>query len=288
MDQFSVGIVGGDLRFVRLCEILCEHNVNTWVYALNHPDIPKTANITNSLEAISHCNYVLGPIPFSRDGRNLFTPLSNVNVSIEMFIQYMNSSFLCLSVLNEQLIDTLNKRNLKFIDLMRMDEIAILNAIPTAEGAIQYAMQNSEITLNESNCIVLGFGRCGKILANKLKGIGANVYVEARSTTDLAFISTYDYIPVPLFKVKNELSKFDFIFNTIPAQILTNEFIDICKKDAVYIELASAPGGIVDIAYAKNKGMQYIPAPGLPGKVAPKTAAQILYHGLEIIIKGGT
>ncbi|ONI43182.1 hypothetical protein AN639_11135 [Candidatus Epulonipiscium fishelsonii] len=185
------------------------------------------------------------------------------------------------------MIEALNKRNLKFVDLMEMDEIAILNAIPTAEGAIQYAMQNSEITLNESNCIVLGFGRCGKILANKLKGIGANVYVEARSTADLAFISTYDYIPVPLPKLKNVLNKFDFIFNTIPIQILTNEFIDVCKNDAIYIELASNPGGIVDVEYTKNKGIQYIPAPGLPGKIAPKTAAKILYHGLEIIIKEG-
>lgn len=159
----------------------------------------------------------------------------------------------------------------------------IVNAIPTAEGAIQYAMQNSEITLNDSKCLILGFGRCGKILAHKLKGIGAKVYVEARSTQDLAYISAYDYVPVPLSELKKHLWKFDFIFNTIPVIILTPEYIDLFSKEAVYIELASSPGGI-DKSYSQQVGTHYVPAPSLPGKVAPMTAASILYQGLQLIM----
>ena len=150
----------------------------------------------------------------------------------------------------------------------------IANAIPTAEGAIQYAMQNSEITLNDSKCLILGFGRCGKILAHKLKGIGARVYVEARSTRDLAYISTYDYIPIPLYDLKKHLWKFDFIFNTIPVPILTAEYIDLFPKNVVYI----------DKSYSQALGIHYVPAPSLPGKVAPMTAASILYQGLTLIM----
>ncbi len=167
--------------------------------------------------------------------------------------------------------------------LLRRLYKAIANAIPTAEGAIQYAMQNSEVTINDSKCVVLGFGRCGKILAHRLKGLGANVYVEARSTKDLAFIEAYDYIPVPLEDLKKHLWKFDFIFNTIPVPILDAKHIDVCSLDSVYIELASPPGGI-DLNYCATRGMHCIPAPSLPGKVAPKTAAKILYQGLEIIM----
>lgn len=160
--------------------------------------------------------------------------------------------------------------------------VRIANAIPTAEGAIQYAMQNSEITLNDSKCLILGFGRCGKILAHKLKGIGARVYVEARSTQDLAYISTYDYIPIPLYDLKKHLWKFDFIFNTIPVPILTAEYIDLFPKNVVYIELASVSG--IDKSYSQALGIHYVPAPSLPGKVAPMTAASILYQGLTLIM----
>ncbi len=283
MNTISVAIVGGDLRFVRLAKILFDKGFKTFVYALSHPDIPAGVRVAKSLEEISNCDYVIGPIPFSRDGKNLFTPLSNLNVSIEMFMEYMTTPYLCLSVLKPNIVEELKLRNLRYIDLMEMDEIATLNAIPTAEGAIQYAMQNSEITLDDSKCIVLGFGRCGKILAHKLKGIGANVYVEARSTKDLAFIEAYDYVPIPLKDLKKHLWQFDFIFNTIPVQILDSTHIDACSLDAIYIELASSPGGI-DLNYCHNRGVHYVPAPSLPGKVAPKTAAKILYQGLEIIM----
>ncbi len=283
MNTISIAIVGGDLRFVRLAKILYEQGFDTWVYALSHPDIPIGVRVAKSLEDISTCNYVVGPIPFSRDGKNLFTPLSNNCISVEMFMEYMTVPFLCLSVLKPTLINALNARGLNYIDLMQMDEIATLNAIPTAEGAIQYAMQNSEITIDDSKCIVLGFGRCGKILAHRLKGLGANVHVEARSTKDLAFIEAYDYIPVPLEDLKKHLWKFDFIFNTIPVQILDSSHIDACSLASIYIELASAPGGI-DLNYCASRGIHYVPAPSLPGKVAPKTAAKILYQGLEIIM----
>lgn len=160
----------------------------------------------------------------------------------------------------------------------------IANAIPTAEGAIQYAMQNSEITLHNSKCLVLGFGRCGKILAYKLRGLGANVAVEARSTTDLAYISTYGYTPIPLDELNKHLNTFDFIFNTIPVQILGPEAIDTFNPNVVYIELASVPGGI-DTAYCHQKGITHIPAPSLPGIVAPRSAANILYQCLLIILR---
>lgn len=192
---------------------------------------------------------------------------------------------MCLrGVLNQELRELFDKHHIKWKDIMEMDEIAILNAIPTAEGAIQYAMQNSEITLHDSKCLVLGFGRCGKILAHKLQGLGANVSVEARSTIDIAYISTYGYKPIPLYALNKHLGEFDFIFNTIPVVILEQQAIDLFKPDVVYIELASTPGGI-DKNYCHQKGIHHVPAPSLPGIVAPKTAANILYQCLLLILR---
>ncbi|MEG0086887.1 MAG: dipicolinate synthase subunit DpsA [Niameybacter sp.] len=284
MSNTSIAIVGGDLRFIRLAKILCDKGFETWVYGITHPDIPKEAHLATSLEDVGKCQYVVGPIPFTRDGKNLFTPLSNTHISIELFMENVKDSFLCLSVLKKDVIKLLEARQLRYKDLLAMDEVAVLNAIPTAEGAIQYAMENSEITLNDSNCLVLGFGRCGKILAHKLKGIGACVYVEARKTLDLAFIASYDYAPVPLDELKKHLRKFDFIFNTIPTPFLDASYIDLFKKEAVYIELASTPGGI-DIPYCEQTGVHYVPAPSLPGKVAPMTAASILYQGIILTMR---
>lgn len=284
MSRISVAIVGGDLRFVRLAEILCRQNFDVYIYGLCHPDLPKEAHICTSIEEISYCSYIIGPIPFSKDNKCVFTPMCNSYISLEQFFLAAANSYVLGSVLNPSLINMFEKHRIRYFDIMEMDEIAILNAIPTAEGAIQYAMQNSEITLHDSRCLVLGFGRCGKILAHKLHGLSAKVSVEARSTKDLAFINTYGYSAVPLSELKLHLQDFDFIFNTIPVRILDRTSIDLFDPNVVYIELASTPGGI-DIEYCHQKGIQHVPAPSLPGIVAPTTAANVLYQCLLIILR---
>lgn len=284
MAQLSVAIVGGDLRFVRLAQILCDKGFRVLIYGLCHPDIPKAAIQCTMLEEIRGCPFIIGPIPFSKDGKSIFTPMCNCYIAVEQFFLAASNSFVLGSVLKPEMRTLFEKHQIAYCDIMDMNEVAILNAIPTAEGAIQYAMQNSEITLHNSKCLVLGFGRCGKILANKLLALGAKTYVEARSSTDLSYISTYGYRPVPLSDLSIYLHQFQFIFNTIPVQIISPDLIDLFNPDVVYIELASVPGGI-DINYARTKNITYIPAPSLPGIVAPKTAADILYQCLLLTLR---
>lgn len=284
MNKLNVSIVGGDLRFVRLAQILCQKGFNVSVYGLCHPDLPSEVTVCTSLSELKNCPFIIGPIPFSKDGKCVYTPMCNTHVSIEQFFLVAANSFVLGSVLGPSMRQLFEKHHIQYCDIFDMDETAILNAIPTAEGAIQYAMQNSEITLHNSKCLVLGYGRCGKLLAYKLHGLGANVSVEARSTTDLSFISTYGYRPIPLNELKLYLHEFDFIFNTIPVKVLDAPLIDLFNPEVVYIELASTPGGI-DIDYCQNKGISHIPAPSLPGIVAPKTAADILYQCLLINLR---
>ena len=162
--------------------------------------------------------------------------------------------------------------------------VGIANAIPTAEGAILYAMQNSERTLHGSNCLVLGFGRCAKILAHKLKGLGARVMVSARKKEALSYARAYGYETIPLLSLKEKIGRCDFLFNTIPSVVIGPSMIDEIDTDTLYIELASMPGGI-DKEYCQQKKMNYIPAQGLPGKIAPTTAAEIIYEALLLVFQ---
>lgn len=137
-------------------------------------------------------------------------------------------------------------------------------------------MANSEITLHGSKALVLGFGRCGKALAHMLKGIGADTSVEARNLADLAYIGSYGYTPIPLVELTSYIGQYDFIFNTIPSLILDQKKLKNVKTDCLLIELASKPGGI-DYESAKELGIKVIDGQSLPGKVAPETAAKIIF-----------
>lgn len=138
------------------------------------------------------------------------------------------------------------------------------------------AIEKSSITLHNSNCLVLGFGRIGKILSKMLAGIGANVYCEARKDSDIAWIKSNGYKPIHLKDLDEYLNRFDFIFNTIPYLVLDEKRLKLIKRECLLIDLASKPGGI-DFEKAKNMELQTEWALALPGKVAPKTAAKYLY-----------
>ena len=167
---------------------------------------------------------------------------------------------------------------------MKFEELIVLNSIPTAEGAIQIAMEKSLITLHNSKCLVLGFGRIGKILAKMLLGIGAQVYCEARKEQDIAWIKSYGYNAIHLNDLDNNLGNFDFIFNTIPYLILDKSRLSLIKSECLLIDLASKPGGI-DFEEAEKLKLQTDWALALPGKVAPKTAAGYIYEIIKNIVK---
>lgn len=170
------------------------------------------------------------------------------------------------------------------VEIVDIDELAILNSVPSAEGALQMAMEGSDITIHHSLSLVLGFGRVGTTLAKALAGLGARVTVAARNPVDLAKITVCGYGSVPFNELAFQLDTADFVFNTVPALVLGESLLQVTKPDVVIIDIASVPGG-VDFAAAERLGRKAILAPSLPGRVAPRTAGRILGDLLPGIIK---
>lgn len=170
------------------------------------------------------------------------------------------------------------------VEIVDIDELAILNSIPSAEGALQMAMEASDITIHHSESWILGFGRCGTTLAKDLQGLGAKVTVAARRPVDLARIQVCGYQAVPFNELALDIRQADFVFNTVPALVLGESILQLTKPDVVIIDIASAPGG-VDYSAAERLGRKALLAPSLPGRVAPRTAGQILGDLLPGIIQ---
>lgn len=156
--------------------------------------------------------------------------------------------------------------------------------IPTAEGAIYHAIEASPHVLHKSRCLILGFGKCGKALACKLKGLNANVTICARKDTDLAYAESCGYETISYDQLPDSIGNFLFIFNTVPARILDKYRLSFISKDAVIIDIASVPGG-VDFETAEKLGIPTIHCLGLPGKLSPKTAADILAKQIIVLLK---
>ncbi|WP_326907170.1 dipicolinate synthase subunit DpsA [Sedimentibacter sp. MB31-C6] len=277
-------ILGGDKRSLELGNLLVKDGNDVCIYGFDkleqYKDKPVSLN-----EAIEYADVIIAPLPFSTDNINVNAPFSNEVIQIDKVFNLISEKQMIMggkfSIEHEK---KLKKRNLKSADYFKREEMQILNAIPTAEGAIQVAMEEMPATLHNSNVIVLGFGRIGKILSKMLYGIGANVHVEARNYNDLAWIKNYSYIPIHLKELKTYLPRMNVVFNTIPQMILNKELLKCINSNCIIIDLASKPGG-VDLEAAKELEIKTITALGLPGKVAPVSAATVIKDTIYNIIE---
>lgn len=167
-------------------------------------------------------------------------------------------------------------------DFMKMDDIAIQNAVATAEGAIAEAIFMSNEVIHGQEVLVLGYGRCAEVLADKLKGMAANVTVMARREEARSRAWTFGNA-VRAFDELEDLEKYHYIFNTVPELCITRDWIDRLNRYCCVVDIASKPGG-VDFDYCSKKGIRAKLCGSLPGRYAPKTSGELLARKIESIL----
>lgn len=286
-NKFAV--IGGDLRIIKLVKMLAKEGNTIYTFGLEKAEELKDEKNIIFSEKLGKAipedvEVVIGPIPFSSNGVNINAPFSDNEISVRELIHYLNAKILIAGSISPDIYNLANDEYIEIIDIMKREELAVLNTISTAEGAIEIAIANTNKIIHGSNVLILGFGRIGKVLARKLAGLSARVTCAARKDEDLAWIKAYGHNETNINNLGENLSKYDIIINTVPHLILTNERLQYVKEDALLIDLASNPGGI-DKKTAKERNLKLIWALALPGKVAPVTTAEFIKDTIYNILK---
>lgn len=283
-DIRTFGIIGGDKRQLFLAKSISDSCYDVLLGGFDSLESYGSLSLCNVKKAISESDALIFPLPSIRTDGSLNTPFSNENILLDGDdIEF---------ILKKPVFTTMKSRFLKaytrlsdgeIFDYGARDDFAILNALPTAEGAIECAMREYEGTILGSKCLVTGFGRIGKILAHKLVLLGANVTVSARKPSDLAYVKALGYNALNTENLRT-VKRFDIVFNTIPRLIFDRELLMNTDTNTLIIDLASLPGG-VDFDTAEKLGIYAVRALSLPGKCAPKTAGEIIKTTVFDIIK---
>ena len=282
-------VIGGDLRIIKLVKMLAEEGNAVYTFGLEKAEELKENENIIFCEKLSRAipedvEVVIGPIPFSSNGVNINAPFSNNEISVRELIHYLNAKILIAGSISPDIYNLANDEYIEIIDIMKREELAVLNTISTAEGAIEIAIANTNKIIHGSNVLILGFGRIGKVLARKMAGLSAKVTCAARKDEDLAWIKAYGHNETNINNLGENLSKYDIIFNTVPHLILTKERLEYVKGDTLLIDLASNTGGI-DKKTVKERNLKLIWALALPGKVAPVTTAEFIKDTIYNILK---
>lgn len=277
----TIGVLGGDLRQGYLADLLADEGHTVIVSALDKLDTISPRCFAGTVgEMAAAAEVIILPMPASRDGVTLTAPFSYTPVYMSEIWPAFSPSTLVLG----GMVKPPENARYTFIDYAARDDLAIRNAVPTAEAALEIAIRETDITLFGSHCLVVGYGRIGKIMTAYLLALHAKVTATARKASDLALISVAGATPLHTADIHTAAQDFDIIINTVPHPVLTRRELSKVKKSAVIIDLASPPFG-VDFAAAEQLGLKAFSALSLPGKTAPRTAAGIIKDTITTILR---
>lgn len=274
----NIAVVGGDRRESAAAAFFVEKGAAVRVYGPPWNEGLAGARQARSLaEAMAGAPVIVGPVKGIDQDNHLYGPpgLPGLWVTAAVVEQVAPGALFFIGRANSWLRERALERGFQLVEILDRDDFSILNSIPTAEGAVQKAMEESDVTIFGNDSLVVGFGRTGQTLARTLQGLGGRVTVAARESGDLARAVACGYRPLEFDDLADGAETAEFIFNTVPDLVLTRSVLARTRATTVIIDIASAPGG-TDFAAAEALGRRAILAPGLPGKVAPRTAGRYL------------
>ena len=285
--DISIGVIACDLRQVYMARMLAKVGYKIHLVYSENLDKEKLCRImldsdfsefknlriSNDITDILISSEVIaGPVPFDKISEFITIP-KFINALTDR--ANLNRTLLFAGVIDADCKEILLKNGVECIDFMEIEELAVYNTIATAEGIIAEAILNKETNLHNSECMVLGYGKCAKTLANKLKGIGANVTVVARNPMDLTTASSLGHSTLNIASLKNHIYCFEYIFNTIPHMFLVDSVLEHVHPESVIFDIASLPGG-VDKYSAAKRNIKLVHSLGIPGKYAPKSSGEAI------------
>jgi len=280
--------IGGDMRQIRVVNNLSEifPVIKVYGFSADKKQFSENVEIYEDIkDAIIDSDVVICPLPYSTDGETINAPFFDKPIYIEDLLKVIKKNELLLVGKKDSKLEKLTEfYKVRCIDYLEREELAVLNAVPTAEGAIETAMRETPFTLNGSKVLILGNGRIGKVLAKMLCGIGADVTACVRKYKDAAYCRAMGYGRIFFSELSEKICEYNVIFNTVPTMVIDESEIKKIKSDAVIIDLASKPGG-VNFKITEKYKVKTIWALSLPGKAAPDTAGDFIAETIINIIR---
>lgn len=276
----TFGIIGGDRRQAELARLIAQDGTSVLTYGLECWKPVGAAALAQAVTA----DVVILPLPLCK-GEGVLNCEEDPVPTLELFRQLRPGQRILAGNVKPQQYREASACGLTLEDYFLREELTVANAAATAEAVIQVAMENLDRTLLGMDCLVLGFGRIGKLLSYRLHGLGAHVTASARKPKDLAWVRAYGWNAVETGSLNGKLGSFGLVFNTIPSRVLDEGLLSQLPKDCLCIDLASQQG--IDATAAERLGLRHIWARSLPGRLVPGTAAAVIRDAINYILLEG-
>ena len=274
--EMSFGVIGGDRRQAELARLLAADGHSVCVFGPGEGKTP--------LEQAVKADVMILPLPLCR-GDGVLNCEEFPMTTLDLFRRLRPEQRILAGQVVPRQREEASRFGLVLEDYFLREELKVANAAATAEAAVRVAMEHMEQSLLGMECLVIGFGRIGKLLSHRLAGMGANVTATARKPEDLAWIRAYGFRAENTGMLDGKLGTYGLVFNTVPHPVLGGELLLQLQKGCLCVELASKQG--IDLAAAEKLGLPNLWARSLPGRFLPCTAAEAIRDAVYHILSEG-
>jgi dipicolinate synthase subunit A len=273
----KIAVLGGDKRELLVMGALLARGWRVAAYGRPAAVLPAGVEYcAQAALALNGAAAAILPAPPLKDGGRLYNAEGlELALAAEVFACLPAGAPLLAGVISPWLRQVGAAYELRLIETLELDEIALPFAIATAEGALAVALSAGEGVLAQQRALIIGYGRIGRALAPRLRGLEMEVLVANRGAQRLEQAAAEGFATVSWPSWPAAAPGCAFIFNTAPHMLLDAGVLPLLKQGTVIIDLAAAPGG-ADFALAHKLGIQAQLASGLPGKYAPRFAGAVM------------
>ncbi|MBQ9131011.1 MAG: dipicolinate synthase, partial [Clostridia bacterium] len=263
--QIRVTLLGGDARQISMAKALGKMEFEVYVWGLGdvtEEHIAPARLCQSWQEGLEGSDAVILPLPATRDGVRVNSPqYGGEPLRLDTLLEFWKGRLLLGGRMSPELRGAADQKQIRWMDYFDSEGLQLKNAIPTAEGAIAIAMQELPVTLDGCETAVIGYGRIGSVLADKLQVLGASVTVYARRQESLTRAALRHH-GTQLLGEEGLLApsispNCRVLFNTVPKRLLSRQVLEKIPRRCLLVDLASAPGGI-DFQAAEELGIRAV------------------------------
>jgi dipicolinate synthase subunit A len=280
-----LALIGGDERDPEIARLAAETGASVKAFGIPWPEgeIPGVERVDSSSAAVDDADYIFLPIPLGV-GSVIYAPHADepIVVDEELLSMAAPDAYLFCGRVTSEIEAAANAAGVRIHEYDPDRELMMLRGPAIVEGALQQAIEVTDVTINDAEVVVVGFGNIGQLLARTLRGLGARVHVAARNPIQRAGAYADGLLPLALEELPALAPSLDMVFSTVPAQVVDRSILERLPTGTLVLDIAPPPDH-ADLELAAQLGHRAVWARGL-GKRAPVTVGQSQWTGLRRFI----
>lgn len=281
-QQRRIAVIGGDERDPEIARLAAETGAEVVAFGLPWPEagVPGVRLAPSARAAADGADFALLPIPMGV-GYHVYAPhaAEPIVADAPLLTAMAPGAHVFVGRATPELREAVGQAGVHLHEYDPDRELMLLRAPAIVEGAIQLAIENTDVTIHDANVVVVGYGTIGSLLSRRLRDLGARLHVAARNPIQRAAAYADGAEPHTLEALSELAPRVEMIFSTVPARVVDAEVLRRLPPGSLVLDIAPPPDH-ADLERARDLGHRAVWARGL-GRRAPITVGRSQWTGLR-------